>query len=66
VDAAMTAAAVSAVIGALGTVVGALIQSYGRWPREDEPPAAGTVRPSGGVTEVGLAAVREASPDDHR
>lgn len=59
IDPSMAVAVVSAIIGAVGTVVGALIQSCGRQPWDGQPPA-------GGVTEAGLAASRDASPDDRR
>jgi hypothetical protein len=64
-DPAMVVTVASAVIGAVGTVVGALIQVRGRRSREDQSLAGGAGRlVRGGTAGAGLAVGRDVPPDD--
>lgn len=66
-DPAMRVAVVSAVIGAVGTVAGAWIQTRPRRPRADQQLPAGTGHTAdSNVPGVGQAAGRDSSPDDSR
>jgi hypothetical protein len=62
-DPTLVAAVVSAVIVATGTVAGALIQARARGQRDNRSLPSGIDRMAG---EAGLAAGRDARPDDRR
>jgi hypothetical protein len=62
----LVVAVVCAVIGAAGTVAGALIQARGHRTREDQPPAGGAAQQAGAPGGTGLAGNRDARPDDRQ
>ena len=65
-DAALVVTVVCAVIGAAGTVAGAVIQAWSRRPQGGQPLSGGDRWADGGPGAGTLTAGRDARPDGYR